>query len=68
MASRATTSRLLRHIPDGNPKHAIEMIENISAPLFVPMDDYLRVGIRAKLMSACLAVLLAVPCNCKSRR
>src|SRR5207249_2101106 len=41
---------LVTHIPDGQPKHAVEMIEDISAPFFVAVDDHFRIGIRSKLM------------------
>ena len=42
------------HIPNGQAKHAVEMIEDICAPLFVAVDDYFRVGIRPKLMALAL--------------
>ena len=53
MASRATTSRSLSHIPNGETKHAVEMIEDISAPLLVTVDDHFRVGIRSELDDPC---------------
>src|SRR5947208_3059302 len=45
---------LLTHIPNGQAEHAVEMIEDICAPLFVAVDDYFRVGIRSKLMAFAL--------------
>src|SRR5919197_5359564 len=41
---------LVRHIPDGETKHAVEVIEDISSPFFVTMDDYFRVAIRPELV------------------
>ena len=34
---------LVRNIPDGEAKHSIEMIEDISAPLFVAVNDHLGI-------------------------
>src|SRR4030095_3766883 len=45
---------LVKHIPNTEAKHTVEMIEDICAPLFVAVDDYFRVGIRSKLMALTL--------------
>ena len=61
MASRATTSRSFLHVPDRQTKHAVEMIEDLRAPLLVTVNDHLRVGLRPKLMAHAVPAQRAAP-------
>ena len=45
---------LVGRIPNSKTKHAIETIEDISAPFFVAVNDHFRVGIRSELMALAL--------------
>ena len=42
---------LFLHIPNGHTKHAIEMIENLSPPFLVAVNNHFGVGIRPKVMA-----------------
>ena len=48
MASRAEDKPLASLIPDGEAEHTVEMIEDIGAPLLVPMYDHFSIASRAK--------------------
>ena len=67
MASLRHDQPLFLDIPNGNPEHAIEMIENVGPPLFVAVDDNFRVRVRAKAVAVRFSTPAAVLCNCRSR-
>src|SRR5579872_5073443 len=41
---------LLAYIPNRQPEHAVEAIQNLIAPLLISVDDYLGVRVRTKHM------------------
>src|SRR5262249_26471313 len=42
---------LLANIPDGEPEHAVEAIQNVVTPLLVTVDDDFGVAVGAKLVA-----------------